>query len=60
VIWIRKGEHDTQARIDAIVRDWHRSGWLIDLGKRTGMHPSAALYALHEKYKDAAPLQAAK
>ena len=60
VIWIRKGEHDTQARIDAIVRDWHRSGWLIDLGKRTGMHPSAALYALHEKYKDAAPLQAAQ
>jgi polar amino acid transport system substrate-binding protein len=60
VIWIRKGEHDTQARIDAIVRDWHRSGWLIDLGKRTGMHPSPALYALHEKYKDAAPPQAAK
>jgi len=59
VIWVRKGEHDTQARIDAIVRDWHRSGWLIELGNRTGMHPSAALLALHEKYKDAAPLQAA-
>lgn len=60
VIWIRKGESDTQARIDAIVRDWHRSGWLLELGERTGMHPSAALHALHEKYKDAPPLQAAK
>lgn len=60
VIWVRKGEHDTQARIDAIVRDWHRSGWLLELGERTGMHPSAALHALHEKYKDAPALQAAK
>lgn len=60
VIWIRKGEHDTQARIDAIVRDWHRSGWLLELGERTGMHPSAALRALHEKYKNAPALQAAK
>lgn len=60
VIWIRKGEHDTQARIDAIVRDWHRSGWLLELGERTGMHPSAALHALHEKYKNTPALQAAK
>jgi polar amino acid transport system substrate-binding protein len=60
VIWIRKGEQDTQARIDAIVRDWHRSGWLLELGDRSGMHPSAALHALHEKYKDAPALQAAK
>ena len=60
VIWLRKGEQDTQARIDAIVRDWHRSGWLLELGERTGMHPSAALRELHEKYKNAAPLQAAR
>lgn len=57
VMWVRKGEHDFQARLDAIIRDWHRSGWLIELGKRTGMEPSAALYALHEKYKDAQALQ---
>ncbi|MDY7532932.1 transporter substrate-binding domain-containing protein [Pseudomonas sp. Bout1] len=50
VIWIRKGEHDTQARLDAIVRDWHRSGWLIALGERTGMPPSQALRDLHEQY----------
>jgi polar amino acid transport system substrate-binding protein len=56
VIWIRKGEHDTQAKIDAIVRDWHRSGWLIALGEHEGMAPSEALLSLHEKYRNAAPL----
>lgn len=60
VMWVRKGEHDFQARVDAIIRDWHRSGWLIDLGKRTGMAPSPALYALHDRFKDSAPLQAAQ
>jgi len=56
VIWIRKGEHDVQAKLDAIVRDWHRSGWLIDVGTRTGMAPSQALRNLHEKFRSAAPL----
>ena len=56
VIWLRKGEQDTQAKLDAIVRDWHRSGWLIELGERTDMAPSQALRDLHEKYRDAAPL----
>ncbi|HEX8592705.1 MAG TPA: transporter substrate-binding domain-containing protein [Pseudomonas sp.] len=56
VVWVRKGEHDVQARLDAIIRDWHRSGWLIDVGQRTGMAPSQALRELHEKYKGAAPL----
>lgn len=51
VMWVRKGEHDIQARLDEIIRDWHRTGWLIELGKRTGMEPSSALYALHEKYR---------
>ncbi|MDB6142136.1 MAG: putative transport system, exported solute-binding protein [Pseudomonas sp.] len=60
VIWIRKGEHDTQAKLDAIIRDWHRSGWLLELGERTGMAPSAALRQLHEKYRSAAPLAAAQ
>ncbi|MCJ8207839.1 transporter substrate-binding domain-containing protein [Pseudomonas sp. RGM2987] len=58
VIWLRKGEHDLQARLDAVVRDWHRSGWLIQLGERTGMAPSQALRDLHEKYRNAAPLAA--
>lgn len=58
VIWLRKGEHDTQAKLDAIVRDWHRSGWLIELGERTGMAPSQALRDLHAQYRSAAPLAA--
>ncbi|MBX8486602.1 transporter substrate-binding domain-containing protein [Pseudomonas cichorii] len=58
VIWVRKGEKDIQARLDAIVRDWHRSGWLIELGNRTGMAPSQALHDLHEQYRNAAPLAA--
>lgn len=58
VIWLRKGEHDLQARLDAVVREWHRSGWLIQLGERTGMAPSQALRDLHEKYRNAAPLAA--
>ncbi|MBX8529573.1 transporter substrate-binding domain-containing protein [Pseudomonas cichorii] len=58
VIWVRKGERDIQARLDAIVRDWHRSGWLIELGNRTGMAPSQALHDLHEQYRNAAPLAA--
>ncbi|MNC82391.1 hypothetical protein D3C75_1358830 [compost metagenome] len=56
MIWLRKGEQDTQAKLDSIVRDWHRSGWLIELGERTGMAPSQALRDLHEKYRNAAPL----
>jgi len=58
VIWIRKGEHDVQAKLDAIVRDWHRSGWLIQVGESTGMAPSQALRDLHEKFRNAAPLAA--
>jgi polar amino acid transport system substrate-binding protein len=60
VIWVRKGEHDIQAKLDAIVRDWHRSGWLMELGERTGMPPSQALRDLHEKYRNAAPLEATR
>ncbi|PWF21798.1 transporter substrate-binding domain-containing protein [Corticimicrobacter populi] len=51
VIWLRKGETDTQAAIDRIVQDWHRTGWLIDTGKRNGMTPTARLYELHEQFK---------
>jgi polar amino acid transport system substrate-binding protein len=56
VIWVRKGEHEIQAKIDAIIRDWHRSGWLIEVGERTGMAPSQALRDLHEQFRNAAPL----
>lgn len=48
VIWVRKGQSDTIAKLDAIVRQWHASGWLIETGRRDGLHPSAALLNMHE------------
>ncbi|RMQ43332.1 Amino acid ABC transporter substrate-binding protein [Pseudomonas cichorii] len=52
VIWTRSGETDTQKRLDSIVQDWHRSGWLIELEKRHNITPeSAALVELHEQFK---------
>ncbi|RDK00992.1 transporter substrate-binding domain-containing protein [Paraburkholderia lacunae] len=51
VIWVRKGETDTQNTLDKIVQDWHRSGWLIDVERKNAMHPSQAVLDLHEKYK---------
>lgn len=51
VIWLRKGEADTQAAIDRIVQEWHRTGWLIEVGKKNGMTPTPLLHQLHEKFK---------
>jgi polar amino acid transport system substrate-binding protein len=51
VIWVRKGETDTQSALEKIVQDWHRSGWLIDTERKNGMQPSQAVLDLHAKYK---------
>ena len=51
VIWLRKGEADAQAAIDKIVQQWHRSGWLIEVGKRNGMQPTRKLLELHERFR---------
>jgi polar amino acid transport system substrate-binding protein len=51
VIWVRKGETDTQNALEKIVQDWHRSGWLIDTERKNGMQPSQAVLDLHTKYK---------
>jgi polar amino acid transport system substrate-binding protein len=53
VIWLRKGEGDTQTAIDKIVQQWHRSGWLIEVEKKNGMTPTPLLYQLHDKFKKA-------
>jgi polar amino acid transport system substrate-binding protein len=50
VIWVRQGEKDTAAKLDTIVRDWHRSGWLIDDEARNGLTPpSPALAEWHRQ-----------
>ncbi|MDR0225527.1 MAG: transporter substrate-binding domain-containing protein [Burkholderiaceae bacterium] len=53
VIWLRKGESDTESAIDRIVQDWHRKGWLIEVEKRNGMTPTPLLHELHEKFRKA-------
>jgi len=51
VIWVRKGETDTQSALDRIVQDWHRSGWLLDVERKNGMTPSQAVLDLHAKLR---------
>lgn len=54
VIWTRPGETDTQAKLDAIVKGWNRTGWLIDAEKRHHITPaSPALVELHDKFQAA-------
>ncbi|QLB66778.1 transporter substrate-binding domain-containing protein [Paraburkholderia caribensis] len=40
VIWVRKGQTDTVAAFDKIVKDWHRTGFLIEEGNKWHMPPS--------------------
>ncbi|MFF7710960.1 transporter substrate-binding domain-containing protein [Pseudomonas sp. NPDC007930] len=42
VIWTRPGETDTQARLDPIVQQWHRSGWLVQAEQRHHIDPLPA------------------
>ena len=52
VVWTRKGEADTIAAVDKVVRDWHRSGWLIETEKRLGITPpNPLLPELQAKFK---------
>ncbi|MET0610424.1 transporter substrate-binding domain-containing protein [Pseudomonas caspiana] len=52
VIWTRQGETDTQAKLDTIVKDWHRTGFLIEAEKRHNITPaSPALVELHAQFK---------
>lgn len=41
VIWTRPGETDTQARLDPIVKAWHRSGWLIERERSNNITPAS-------------------
>ncbi|MGF6771761.1 polar amino acid transport system substrate-binding protein [Paraburkholderia sp. GAS199] len=50
VIWVRKGQTDTVTAFDAIVKDWHRTGFLIDEGNKWHMPPSHRLLDLHRQY----------
>ncbi|WP_223531613.1 transporter substrate-binding domain-containing protein [Pseudomonas sp. GL-RE-20] len=52
VIWTRRGESDTQARLDPIIKELHRSGWLIEAQTRNHITPaSPALVELQKKFQ---------
>ena len=52
VIWTRRGEGDTQARLDPIVKELHRSGWLIEAQTRNRITPaSPALVELQKQFQ---------
>ncbi|WP_250474251.1 transporter substrate-binding domain-containing protein [Caballeronia sp. GAFFF1] len=50
VVWVRKGQSDTVAAFDVIVKDWHRTGFLIDEGNKWHMPPSPQLLAWHRQF----------
>lgn len=52
VIWTRRGESDTQARLDPIIKALHRSGWLIEAQARNRITPaSPALIELQKQFQ---------
>jgi len=52
VIWTRKGESDTQAKLDPIIQQLHRSGWLIEAQTRNRITPaSPALVELQKQFQ---------
>lgn len=54
VIWTRRGEKDTQAKLDPIIQQLHRSGWLIEAQTRNHITPaSPALVQLQQQFKGA-------
>ncbi|WP_277593738.1 transporter substrate-binding domain-containing protein [Pseudomonas chlororaphis] len=52
VIWTRRGESDTQVRLDPIIKELHRSGWLIEAQTRNRITPaSPALVELQKQFQ---------
>ncbi|KJZ44055.1 transporter substrate-binding domain-containing protein [Pseudomonas fluorescens] len=52
VIWTRPGESDTQAKLDPIIKELHRSGWLIEAQTRNHITPaSPALVKLQKQFQ---------
>ncbi len=55
VVWTRKGEADTAAAVDKIIRNWHRTGWLIQTEKRLDITPPlTALVELRDQARRSA------
>ncbi|WP_416052638.1 transporter substrate-binding domain-containing protein [Cupriavidus basilensis] len=48
VVWMRRGETDTQAFVDQAIRDWHRSGLLLRTARKYGV-PDAYIKTRNQK-----------
>ncbi|MPS93278.1 transporter substrate-binding domain-containing protein [Comamonas sp.] len=48
VIWTRKGEADTQSTVDKAVREWHRSGFLLQVARKNGV-PDTWIAERHQR-----------
>jgi polar amino acid transport system substrate-binding protein len=51
VVWLRKGEADTQAALDQIMKNLHGSGWMIATAEKDQLPVSPFLIEAREKYK---------
>lgn len=51
VVWLRKGETDIQARIDAILKELHGSGFILDIAAKNRMTIDEFLLQAKERYK---------
>lgn len=63
VIWTRRGEADTRAFVDGVIRDWHRTGLLVTQAEKWNV-PADYLRQAREKAQrgefEAAPPESAK
>jgi polar amino acid transport system substrate-binding protein len=61
VVWTRRNEADTQAFVDKVIQDWHRTGTLVGLAKKYGV-PDSYFIAANQKAQqgryDRAPFDA--
>jgi polar amino acid transport system substrate-binding protein len=49
VVWTRRGERDTVAFVDKAIRDWHRTGFLLDQARKFGVPEGAYIRPAHER-----------
>ncbi len=58
VIWTRRGDKETRSFVDGVIRDWHKTGLLLDFAHQYGV-PDEYFAAAHAKAQhgefDAAP-----
>ncbi|MCA3186414.1 MULTISPECIES: transporter substrate-binding domain-containing protein [unclassified Cupriavidus] len=48
VVWTRRGEQDTVAFADKAIRDWHRTGFLLDQARKFGVPEGAYIRPAHD------------